>query len=198
MKKMGEDIMKKEKILNMISGILYYILGSIFFSCLYIFEVLVGNISNFSTTLFYIIYLIVPIILLIMPIIIKYIFRKRFYKSILYSCIGIIIYLILIIGLTFSINRYFDTFSKKKWCNANWHSFRYLMIDDMREKYNLIGMKKNEVYNILGKEDKELEKLQGEYVICYSIRNGFFEGEYFQISLNDDDVVTKINIAHWD
>ena len=68
----------------------------------------------------------------------------------------------------------------------------------MKEKYNLIGMKKSEVYNILGKEDQELEKLQGEYVICYSIRNGFFEGEYFQISLNDDEVVTKINVVHWD
>lgn len=189
--------MKKDRILNIVSGVLYYILGPIFFFYLYVFAALVGSIGDFSPELFNIIYLIVPIILLIMPILIKFIFRKKFNKSILYSCIGIIMYILLIIGITLGINRYFHTFSTEKWCNDNWHSFRFLMIEDMEEKYNIVGMKKSEVYDILGEEDKELEELQGEYVICYSMRNGFFEGDYFQIFLNENDIVTKVDTAHW-
>lgn len=190
--------MKKDRVSNIVSGVLYYILGSIFFYYSYVFGAFVGSIVDFSTALFYIIYLIVPIILFIMPIMIKFIFRKKFYKSILYSYIGIIMYILLIIGLTFGINRYFHTFSTEKWCNDNWHSFRYLMIDDMEEKYSIVGMKKSEVYDLLGKEDEKLEELQGEYIICYSIRTGFFEGDSFQIFLNENDVVTKVDSIHWD
>lgn len=190
--------MQKYKILNVIFGILYYILGTIFFFYSYIFEALAGSISNFSTILFYLFYLIMPIILLLMPIILKFTLRKEFYKSILYSCIGIVVYIFIILGLTFGINRYFKTFTKEKWSNDNWRGFRYLMIDDMEKKYNFIGITKNEVYSILGEEDKKLEKLQGEYVICYSMRNGFFEGDYYNIFLNDDDIVTKVDIVHWD
>lgn len=190
--------MKKDRVLNVISGTLYYLCGSIFFFCFYVFASLVGSISDFSKILFYIVYLMIPIVLFIMPIIVKFIFKKKFYQAILCGCIGIIVYIFLIIGSTFGINRYFNTFSKEKWCNDNWHSFRYLMIDDMEEKYNLIGMKKSEVYNILGKEDTELEKRQGEYAICYSTRNGLLEGDDYQIFFNDDDIVTKTSIVHWE
>lgn len=190
--------MKKENVLGIILGIMYYILGIIFFFYLYVFEALAGSISDFSSTLFYVIYLIIPIILLMLPVILKFAIKKEFYKSILYSCIGIIIYIIIIILLTIGIKNYFKTFSTEKWSNDNWNSFRYLMIEDMENKYDFIGMTKDEVYSVLGKEDKKLEELLGEYVICYSMRNGFLEGDYYQIFLNEDDIVTKTDTMHWE
>lgn len=187
--------MHRDKILSVSFGILYYILTPIFFFYLYIFEALTGSISDFSETLFYIVYVVIPIILVLMPILLKIILGKKFYKTILYSCLGFAIYILIIISLKFSIDMYFKTFTIEKWSNNNWHGFRYLMIDDMEKKYDFIGMNKNEIYDILGKEDKELE---GEYVICYSMRNGFFEGDYYLIYLNEDDIVIKTDNTHWD
>ena len=68
--------MKKENVLGIILGIMYYILGIIFFFYLYVFEALAGSISDFSSTLFYVIYLIIPIILLMLPVILKFAIKK--------------------------------------------------------------------------------------------------------------------------
>ena len=97
--------MKKDKIFGIILGILYYVLSAIFYFYLFIIEVLAGSISDFSMTLFYICYAVLPIILLAMPLIVKFVFKKKFYKSILYSVLSVIIYLIILISITFGIRQ---------------------------------------------------------------------------------------------
>lgn len=190
--------MKKEKTLGVIFGILFYLLGSIFYFYLYIFEAIAGSISDFSTTIFYISYLIIPIIILIMPLIFKFVFKKKFYKSICYSALIIVIHIVMLLLLTFGIKNYFKTFTTEKWTNNNWQGFRYLMIEDLGNKYNLIGMKKEEIYIILGKEDRTLKEFDDDNSLCYSMRNGFLEGDYYIIILNDEGIVIDIKNTHWD
>lgn len=190
--------MKKNEILGVVLGILFYLLGSIIFFYLYVFESLSGSISDFSSTLFYISYLIIPIIILVMPLIFKFAFKKRFYKSVCYSSLMVIIYIFILLLLTFGIKKYFNTFTTEKWSNDNWHGFRYLMIEDLEKQYNLIGMKKEEIYQILGKEDRTLKEFDDNSSLCYSMRNGFFEGDYYIIILNDENIVTDIQTTHWD
>lgn len=188
--------MKKNIILNILFGFIYYILSTIFFFYWCVFEVFYGNIIDLSMSLFCIIYFVIPFIFLILPIILKFSLNQKFYKSILYSFLGIVIYIFLILLLKFSINIYFKTFTIEKWSNSNWYGFRYLMIDDLEEKYNLIGMTKSEIYDILGKGNNKLKTNQEENVLCYTIRNGFLEGDYYLIYLNENDIVTKVDIFH--
>ena len=190
--------MKKDKILGIVLGILFYLLGSIFFFYLYVFEAIAGSISEFSTTIFYIVYLIIPTIILIMPLIFKFVFKKKFYKSICYSALIIIVYILMLLVLTFGIRNYFKTFTTEKWTNNNWHGFRYLMIQDLEKQYDLIGMKKEEIYKILGKEDRNLNEFDDNSSLCYSMRDGFFEGDYYIIILNDEGIAIDIKTIHDD
>ena len=190
--------MKRDRFLNILFGSLYYVLGILFFFYLYIFGELLGNISDFSKILFYAVYIILPILIMILPVIRKFILKEKFYKSILYSCLAVVIYIFVLLGLNFGIKSYFKTFTTEKWSNRDWYSYRYLMIDDLEEKYNFIGMSKEEVYDILGKTDEGVKESGGEYVIAYPIKNGFFEGDYYQIYFDKNDVVTKVNTVHWD
>lgn len=189
--------MKKEKIFGIILGILYYVLSVIFYFYLFIIEALAGSISDFSMTLFYICYAVLPIILLAMPLILKFAFKKKFYKSIIYSMFSVIIYLIILVIMTFGIRQYFKTFSTEKWSNENWNSFRYLMIDDLEDTYDLVGMTKEEVRALLGEEDVELEWLITDYAIGYSVRDGFMEGYYYYIYLDENDVVVRTELNYW-
>ena len=189
--------MKKEKIFGIILGILYYVLSVIFYFYLFIIEALAGSISDFSMTLFYICYAVLPIILLAMPLILKFAFKKKFYKSIIYSMFSVIIYLIILVIITFGIRQYFKTFSTEKWSNENWNGFRYLMVEDLEEKYDLVGMTKEEVQAILGQEDVELEMLVTDYAIGYSVRNGFMDWYYYYIYLDENDVVIRTEFNYW-
>lgn len=190
--------MKKDIILGTILGILYYVLGLIFYPYLFLIEVLAGSINDFSRVLFYICYVGLPIILLMMPLIVKFIFKKKFYKSVIYSVLAVIIYIIILLLITFGIRQYFKTFTTEKWSNEDWHSFRYLMIDDLEERYDLVGMTKDEVYSILGEEDVDLEMLINDYAIGYSVRDGFLEGYYYYIYLDKNDVVVRVKLNYWE
>ncbi len=189
--------MEKDKILGVVLGILYYYVLSKIFSFLMLFEFIGGTISGFSKILFFICYIVLPIVILAMPVIIKFKYKKKFYKSIIYSMFSVIIYLIILVIMTFGIRQYFKTFSTEKWSNENWNSFRYLMIDDLKGTYDLVGMTKEEVQTILGQEDVELEMLVTDYAIGYSVRNGFMDWYYYYIYLDKNDVVIRTEFNYW-
>ena len=190
--------MEKDKILGLVLGILYYYLILKFFSLLWIFESIGGAISGFTGLLFFICFVILPIILLTMPLIVKFAFKKKFYEAILYSVLAVIIYIVIlsIIGNCILLN--FKTFSTEKWSNENWHRFRRDMVEDLEERYDLVGMTKDEVYSILGEEDVDLEMLINDYAIGYSVRNGFLEGYYYYIYLDKNDVVVRVELNYWE
>jgi len=61
--------MKRETIINIISGLLYYVLGAIGFFYSFVIG-LFGIIPDFSEVLFCIYFLVLPIIILLLPILI--------------------------------------------------------------------------------------------------------------------------------
>ena len=70
--------MKKETIISIISGLLYYIIGTIGFFYAFIFIGIFVITLDFSETLFWIESLVLPIIILLLPIILKIILKNNF------------------------------------------------------------------------------------------------------------------------
>lgn len=199
--------MKNKKRNITIKMILYYTICPIFFLYSFTLSTMFSIISNFSNILFYILYLFFPIILLLLPLFIKYILKKDMEKSLKYSLITFIIYLLFTIILSFSIKTYFKTFTTKKWTKEEWHDLRYLMIDDLENKYTLVGMNKKEISRILGKENDYLIQIENrnseeenkseKHILLYTIRNGFLEGDNYNIYLDENNIVTETSISHW-
>ncbi len=64
---------------------------------------------------------------------------------------SVLIAVLLIIAAAFCVYRYQRTFSQEKWLsNADG---RYMIVDDMLEKHQLIGMSEADVIALLGAED---------------------------------------------
>lgn len=64
---------------------------------------------------------------------------------------SVLIAVLLIIAAAFCVYRYQHTFSQEKWLsNADG---RYMIVDDMLEKHQLIGMSEADVIALLGAED---------------------------------------------
>lgn len=183
--------MKKEKVFELVLGILYYLLSLILFYYMLVFELFGGSVSAFSNILFYICYIIIPIILLLMPLIFKFILKKAFKKSICYSVIMIIIHMLVLFAINFGIKVYFSKFSSYKWMNSNWNYFRYEMIENLENRYNLKGMSKEEIYNLLGSEDTGIYT-DNDYTISYYIRAGFFNPGYYNITFDENDIVIDV------
>lgn len=139
--------MKKIKKLNIFLALMYYFIGITGFYFLFIVGMVSGIID--LKYLFLILFIILPLIILLLPIIIKKILKKDFYKCILFSFIGVIVYFII---LCTSLH-FVGTFSESKWKNDKYINLRYLMIEDLEDKYDFVGMDKNEVIQILGTED---------------------------------------------
>ena len=89
--------MNKTKILNLLFGTAYYVVGIFGFYILFIAGLFDGIIGEFSEAIYIICFVIIPIIILILPIFIKKILKKDFYKAIIIGCKIIIVYFILII-----------------------------------------------------------------------------------------------------
>ena len=70
--------MKKETLISIISGLLYYIIGTIGFFYAFIFIGIFVITLDFSETLFWIESLVLPIIILLLPIILKIILKNNF------------------------------------------------------------------------------------------------------------------------
>ena len=174
--------MEKNKILGIIAGILYYFILKGIFSFLMLFEFIGGTISSFSKLLFLIMYIILPIGILIAPVIIKFKYKKEFYKAVLESIVYVLLYISIWITICSCITVYFETFSTYKWSNENWHRFRGNMIEDLEERYDLKGMTKDEIHELLGKEDGYSEE---DNAISYYIG----EAINYYIYFDENDVV---------
>lgn len=174
--------MEKDKILGVVLGILYYYVLSKIFSFLMLFEFIGGTISGFSKILFFICYIVLPIVILAMPVIIKFKYNKKFYKAILDSIVFVLLYISICITICSCISVYFETFSTYKWSNENWHRFRGDMVEDLEERYDLKGMTKDEIHELLGKEDGYSEE---DNAISYYIG----EAINYYIYFDENDVV---------
>lgn len=177
--------MKKGKILSIIFGLIYYIIGIVGFFYLSAFALLFGVIGNFSDALFCICFLILPIIVLIMPIILKFALKKEFYKSVLWSLISVVVYFVIIFATSFGISRYMSEFTFEKWNNKGYSNLRYLMLNSLEEQYNFIGMNKEEVIGILGKESEHKNR------IYYFVGSEFLTEFYYCLEYDENGIITK-------
>jgi len=176
--------LNKTKILNLLFGTAYYVVGIFGFYILFIAGLFDGIIGEFSEAIYIICFVIIPIIILILPIFIKKILKKDFYKAIIIGCKIIIVYFILIIVIRCFIIGYMSKFTINKWNNSDWYDLRYLMIDSLEKEYNFIGMTKDYVIKILG------EGQERENSICYSVKSIWMDSYYYCINFDENNVVT--------
>lgn len=104
--------------------------------------------------------------------------------------------ILLICGLAFSGKISGDKFDSEKWKNAdlsleeNW-SLRWDMVSSLRNNYNLVGMSKSDIINLLGIPTNE----QGNsirYSLGYT-HTGINAGG-LTLELNTNGIVTKVYI----
>ncbi|MBE5911829.1 hypothetical protein [Pseudobutyrivibrio sp.] len=84
-------------------------------------------------------------------------------------------------------------FSVEKWQKAS-NEDRYLMIEDLQEKYELLGMTDDQIKELLGEQsltyDPDKDGDNGNYYLGYDIRYDEFEGdEVLLIKFEDYKVI---------
>ena len=91
-------------------------------------------------------------------------------------------------------------FSSEKWKQENNYDERYLMLDDLAEKYKLIGWNLDKVIELLGSADYEetltLETYPTQFggkIIDYYVDSGKYSGvrESLRIIINGNYIVTS-------
>lgn len=188
----------KNRILCVIATILWII----FIGILYVVNILMGIseniiILNTSEKLWIFIYVIVPWILLFLPLAIKLFWKIKYLKSLLISFIVSIIYIIALALLINGLSYNFRSFSTSKWLKHEEN--RYLMINDLEQKYELIGMKVEEVEKILGTDWENYSVNDSETkAMYYYIKGLFMSTDYYVLIYDDDYIITEIKIENID
>lgn len=98
-------------------------------------------------------------------------------------------------GLDYILSKPYKTFSTSTW-NSDYH-FRHYMIDDLEEKYDLVGMDIEEVKKILPQDSLmyiEEDSTHGEY-LCYLIGNEGLWHKTYEIYYNGEGKVTSTKIS---
>lgn len=175
---------------GIVFGLLYYtIIGPSLF-VLFLWGIFFDEIAEgLSPKLSSICYIYVPIFLLILPIIFKFILKKKFYKAIIYSFASVIIYLCILFLARLAIISYMSSFTTEKWNNPKYENLRYLMIDNLEEKHNIIGMNKEDIYALLGEEDGSFEEHNRIYYIIGQPRWISVEELYYCLEYDGNGVI---------
>lgn len=85
-------------------------------------------------------------------------------------------------------------FSSYEWINGEWKE-RYRMLEDLENNYDLVGMSRDEIEELLGEYSVRSEDVGSdynvvEYYLGFSIREDYWEGiEVLLIGFRDDIVV---------
>ena len=85
-------------------------------------------------------------------------------------------------------------FSSYEWINGEWKE-RYRMLEDLENNYDLVGMSRDEIEELLGEYSVRSEDVGSdynvvEYYLGFSIREDYWEGiEVLLIGFKDDIVV---------
>ena len=112
--------------------------------------------------IWYFIYIILPVLIVVILLIVRFSIEKRWKTTLIYSLTLTIIYLSAIIITPVAVNRYIQTFSTQKWIQYKYE--RKLMLDDLNQKIELIGMTVTDIKDLLGVPDAESDH-DIEYVI---------------------------------
>lgn len=174
---------------TIISSVLYYVLSIIIYVALFIYSFFGGMaIIGLNQPFIYLTLIVfIPVILIFLPLIINAITNKTYITSLKISSVITLIYIMIILpSIHFVSIEYFKTFTKEKWEDI--YFLRYLMIDDLEEKYDLIGTNKEEIIILLGKPNKNENNS-----ICYFVKDDV-EDLYYCLELDNGIVInTYIN-----
>lgn len=141
--------------------------------------------------LWFIIYILLPIVVFIVPLVIQ----RSFKASALLAIVLILIYATISLGTYAGIHKYMQGFTSDKW--EKYPKVRYLMLDDLADKYNFIGMNKDEVIDILG-ESKAMYADPGDKdIIDYYTGAGFIDPEMLSFEFQDNIVVDAYTYAEF-
>lgn len=176
---------KKNKGLTAIAAVAYYIVLMLVFFLDFIFALSpAGLIVCYSEVLFWLFLIVIPALLLLLPVFFHFICHKKWIGAFLRSGIMFLVTLTVIFCLHTGIRISMRTFTQDKW--KNYSDLRYLMIDDMEEKYDFVGMTKEEAIEILG-DDITAEG-------CYYIRGELMKLEYYCLVCNESGIITDTYI----
>ena len=128
------------------------------------------------------IFLLFPLLIMVLPLLIELFFKKSLLKSIFVSFIIALIYFIGIWLINVGMTKYFSSFTEEKW--IKYQDNRYLMIDDLDNKYELAGMNKDEIIELLGSPLTETIE-NDEIIIKYWIGESQIKGQIYLIYMRD-------------
>lgn len=180
-----------KKYMTVLFMLFYYI-------CLFVFYLYnphgstLAGMSDYFLCLFLII---MPFVLIVLPFVFKCLLRKRWRISIFYSLFLLLIYMMITMIAGYFTDDYFKTFSSDKWENSNYCDLRYMMVEDLKNKYSFIGMTKGQLYGILGETGNkncpyDYEKGNKS---CYIILNDELRNTFLCFYYNQYDHVIRID-----
>ena len=102
---------------------------------------------------YYVIYTIILIIFLLFPFVYMIWKRPRMKALIGRAALTMLAYVLILCLTTASAYLYFSRFTPSKWTEHPYQ--RHLMGDDLKKKYELVGMTVDEVKELLGEPDKQ-------------------------------------------
>lgn len=135
--------------------------------------------SIIGKPLWLLIYILLPIFTVIGFLLINK--HLRWKKIFVYAVCMIIAYLMIVSLTSMSCYMYIQNFTTEKW--SRYINERNLMLKDLENNYQLIGMTVNEVKEMLGNPD-----LESENEIEYVIGKGFIDPEMFVLKYNEQIV----------
>ena len=121
---------------------------------------------------------------------------KKFRRSIVIGVCGFLFACVLCVGILFFWGE--RHFSHEKWIRCD-PAKRYLYIENFEEQYNVIGMNRYEIEDLLGPPEWTITEQNKVVYYEYNIRDDFMVGwKVYQISFQDDIVVgTRVTVGDW-
>ena len=121
---------------------------------------------------------------------------KKFRRSIVICVCGFLFACVLCVGILFFWGE--RHFSHEKWIRC-YPAKRYLYIENFEEQYNVIGMNRYEIEDLLGPPEWTITEQNKVVYYEYNIRDDFMVGwKVYQISFQDDIVVgTRVTVGDW-
>lgn len=122
-------------------------------------------------------------------------------KKLIYIYIGTGILFLLFIGIFLQyLSKRPISFSTEKWLNGE-STERYLMLDDLEQSYNLIGMRADEIQTLLGEYSIQCKAYLSnngmvDYHWGYAIRYDDWEGTEVLLIDFKDDIVVNYELAY--
>lgn len=165
-----------------IAVIIWILLIVIIFGISVIYPFVSKTVRNIiGKPLWFLIYILLPILTVIVPLFIRYILQ--FKRKIIVNTFYITIIYVLIVSITsIGCYKYIKNFTPQKW--EKYVTERNLMLEDLENKYSLVGMSINEAKEILGNPD-----LESENEIEYIIGEGFIDPEMFVLKYDEQIII---------